>query len=94
MAETHFIVAGRLSKDSIHLRPGRNIRGNHRRLVGLFQPPASLVAGRHRRIEKRKNPRRIVVAVSGRKTEINPPDAIVELLVDEVARVEAEWDLV
>ena len=45
-------------------------------------------------LKNEKNQEGIVVAVGGRGVEINPCDAIVALLVDDVARIEAEWDLV
>jgi hypothetical protein len=45
-------------------------------------------------LKNEKYDKTINIVMAGRKALINPPDAIVAMLVDEVARIEAEWDLV
>jgi len=34
------------------------------------------------------------VVIGARKTTVNPPDRLVRLLTDDIARVEGKWDLV
>jgi hypothetical protein len=45
-------------------------------------------------LKAEKNKKHIDVVVVARKTTVNPPDRLIELLTDDITRIERCWDLV
>ena len=45
-------------------------------------------------LKAEKNKKNIEVVTDARKTTVNPPDRLVGLLTDDIARIERRWDLV
>jgi hypothetical protein len=45
-------------------------------------------------LKAEKNKENVEVVIGARKATVNPPDRLVGLLTDDIARIEAKWDLV
>jgi hypothetical protein len=59
-----------------------------------FSLKPHLSSGTLEALKTEKNKKVVDVVIGGRKTRVNPADHFVELLVNDIARIEREWDLV